>query len=287
MSQDAAGFSVRIFLPTGDPDGIRIVEKSNWTGQGLVFPRSLFQAARLRQEIRRAGVYVLWGPGDEGDLPGVYVGEGDDLLPRLASHVRTKDFWTHAAAFTSKDQSLNKAHAKYLEARLHERAGAAKRCALLNEQVPQPPALTEMDAADAESFLADMLLCLPVVGVTFFDQPRVKSTEHPAFILRAKGIEARGLDGPEGFVVLEGSGAVRDEVPSLQAFVSSQRRSLREIGVLVESGDTLRVSQDYSFNSPSTAASVLLGRNTNGRSEWKDATGRSLKEVQEAAADGE
>ena len=25
-------FSIRIFLPGGDPDGLRVVEKSNWTG---------------------------------------------------------------------------------------------------------------------------------------------------------------------------------------------------------------------------------------------------------------
>ncbi len=24
-------FSIRIFVPNGDPDGLRIVEKSNWT----------------------------------------------------------------------------------------------------------------------------------------------------------------------------------------------------------------------------------------------------------------
>ena len=42
-----------------------------------------------------------------------------------------------------------------------------------------------------------------------------------------------------------------------------------------------RLAQDYTFNSPSTAAGVLLGRSANGRIEWKDAKGRSLKESQE------
>ena len=39
-------FFVKIFLPGGDPDGLKIVEKSNWTGSGLVFPRPLFGEAR-------------------------------------------------------------------------------------------------------------------------------------------------------------------------------------------------------------------------------------------------
>lgn len=56
-----AAFSVRIFVPSGDPDGLRIVEKSNWTGRGFVFPRSEFAEVRQRSELRRTGVYLLWG----------------------------------------------------------------------------------------------------------------------------------------------------------------------------------------------------------------------------------
>lgn len=41
--------------------------------------------------------------------------------------------------------------------------------------------------------------------------------------------------------------------------------------------------QDYTFNFPSTAAGVFLGRSTSGRIEWKDEEGRSLREIQEAA----
>jgi Domain of unknown function (DUF4357) len=34
------------------------------------------------------------------------------------------------------------------------------------------------------------------------------------------------------------------------------------------------------FSSPSAAATVVLGRSANGRIEWKDAQGRTLKELQ-------
>lgn len=37
------------------------------------------------------------------------------------------------------------------------------------------------------------------------------------------------------------------------------------------------------FNAPSTAAGVLLGRSSNGRVEWKDANGQTLKQLQEGA----
>jgi hypothetical protein len=33
-------FSLRIFVADGDSDGLRIVDKSNWIGKTLVFPRA-------------------------------------------------------------------------------------------------------------------------------------------------------------------------------------------------------------------------------------------------------
>jgi len=281
MSLNATGFSVRIFLPTGEPEGLRFVEKSNWTGQGLVFPRSLFAQARLRPEMKRTGVYVLWGPGESGQLPRVYVGEGDGVLSRLDMHAKSKDFWTHGLVFTSKDQNLNKAHVQHLEARLVALAHDAKRCELDNGNDPQLPALSEADAADAEGFLANVLLCLPVVGVSMFEQAKASQQTGHTLLLKAKGVEAQGIDSPEGFVVRAGSQAVKAETASIHAYLSDLRRALIDKGVLVDGREFYRLTQDYTFNSPSTASGVLLGRTSNGRVEWKDALGRTLKEIQE------
>lgn len=280
----ATGFSVRIFIPSGEPEGLRIVEKSNWTGQGLVFPRALYPEARQRAELNRTGVYVLWGPGESGQLPRVYVGEGDAVLARLDQHLRTKDFWTHAAVFTSKDHNLNKAHGQYLEARLVAIANEAKRCELDNGNVPQRPTLSEADAADAEGFLGDLLLCLPVVGVSFFERPRADISRKRELWLKARGIEARGFDGPEGFVVRAGSQAAKDQTASIHGYLAELRATLVNNGVLVDEGTVYRVTQDYTFSAPSTASGVLLGRASNGRMDWKDAKGRSLKELQDEVA---
>ena len=69
MADAKRSFSVRIFLPGGEPEGLRVVEKSNWTGQGVVFPRALFGEARQRPELKRTGVYVLWGPSEKAIFP--------------------------------------------------------------------------------------------------------------------------------------------------------------------------------------------------------------------------
>lgn len=274
------GFSVRLFLP-GGPQGLKTVEKSNWTGAGLVIPRALVSEARSRPEWQRAGVYFLTGP-DETQLDRVYVGEGDPIGPRLEQHVRNKDFWTHAVAFTSKDQNLNKAHVQHLEARLISLARAARRCVLDNGNTPQTPSLSESDMADVEGFMADMQLCLPVLGYAYFEAapaPRPRTIE---LLLSAKGLTARGYETADGFVVRKGSEAASAEVASIHAYLSTTRRSLLEQGVLADRGTHWEVMQDYVFASPSTAAGVMLGRSANGRVEWKTQDGRVLKAIQEA-----
>ena len=54
-------FSLRIFVADGDPDGLRIVDKSNWIGKALVFPRALLPQVKARPELAQTGVYLLRG----------------------------------------------------------------------------------------------------------------------------------------------------------------------------------------------------------------------------------
>ncbi|CAN5374778.1 GIY-YIG nuclease family protein [soil metagenome] len=278
------GFSVRVFLPEGDPAGVKVIEKSNWTGAGLVIPRALFARAKARPELDRAGVYLLVGESERGPLPMVYLGEGDPVRPRLEQHGRAKDFWTHAVVFTSKDQGLNKAHVQRLEARLVELAHAAKRCVLDNGNVPQPPSLSEADTAEVEGFLDDVLLCLPTLGYFFFERAAAESVaESIGLLLRARGVEAHGAETPQGFVVRVGSQAAKSETESCHAYLRDIRAELVGQEVLRDAGDHYELTQDYTFSSPSTAAGVVLGRAANGRTEWATAEGRTLKSIQNAA----
>ena len=42
-------FSLRIFVADDDPDGLRIVDKSNWIGKALVFLRALLLCLACRE----------------------------------------------------------------------------------------------------------------------------------------------------------------------------------------------------------------------------------------------
>ncbi|MEJ1363746.1 MAG: GIY-YIG nuclease family protein [Candidatus Sedimenticola sp. (ex Thyasira tokunagai)] len=111
-------FSIRIFVANGDPDGLRIIERSNWSGRAVVFPRSLLPEVKKREEFERTGIYLLLGPSDDGEGETLYIGEGDPVRPRLESHYSQKDFWNRGIFFvTGQAAALNKAHVQYLEAR--------------------------------------------------------------------------------------------------------------------------------------------------------------------------
>ncbi|MBK9989639.1 MAG: GIY-YIG nuclease family protein [Verrucomicrobia bacterium] len=275
-------YSIKIFLPGGDPDGLRTIEKSNWSGAGIVIPRSLMAEAKSRRELTRTGVYVLVGPAEESGLPRIYIGEGDPIRPRLEQHASKKDFWTSCIAFTSKDENLNKAHVQYIESRLIALAAQAKRCVLDNGNAPALPSLSEADVADAEGFLSEMLLCFPVLGLGVFTAAAPVQKSAKLLFIVSKGVKAQGMETLEGFVVRVGSEAVKNEVSSCHAYLKELRSALIDNGVLKQASENYIFAQDYVFASPSTAAGVVQGRSANGRVDWKTKEGKTLKELQEA-----
>ena len=175
----SAPFTIRIFVPDGDPEGLRIIDRMNWTGLGIVFPREKWQTAKQRPEFGRAGVYILVGYKNESDeLPTIYIGEGEITRTRIESHIQTKDFWDRAIVFTATNYSLNKAHVKWLEYALVNRARLINRCVLENGNEPQELGLSEAERADTAGFLQEILQILPLVGLHAFEAPKTVSAPH-------------------------------------------------------------------------------------------------------------
>jgi hypothetical protein len=250
---------------------------------------------KSREEFNQTGIYLLLGPREDADGDILYIGEGDPIRPRLDSHYAKKDFWTRAVFFVAGPGQLNKAHVQFLEARLVKQALAAKRVPLENSNYPAEPSLSEADRADMEVFLGNMLSMLPVLGIHAFELPDSKSSgarKDPLQILlkcKGKGVTASGYDTTQGFVVHANSWVVplSEEPPSLAIHVPSVHKMRREFlarSILKEEQGHLVFTQDYTFSSPSLAAAFVLGRSANGRTEWHDATGKTLKELQESAA---
>ncbi|WP_240928041.1 GIY-YIG nuclease family protein [Thalassoroseus pseudoceratinae] len=272
-------------MPDGDPDGLRLVEKSNWTGVGVVFNRSIYKEVAHRPEFDRTGVYVLVGMSEDSALPTIYVGEGDSVKTRLDSHYSKKDFWDWVVFFVTKDSSLNKAHVKHLESRLLALAKEAKQCKLHSEQPSLPPTLSEAETADVESFLLDMLSIFPLLGLGVFEKTVTKKQPNDLLLIESKGIKASGYEDAKGFVVCSGSQLVKDEAATIHNYMSTMRKDLLEQGVTIAQEGCFVFAQDQVFSSPSTAAGVVLGRTANGRIEWKTKDGKTLKQLQGEATE--
>ncbi len=172
-------FTMRIFVPSGDPEGLRLIDRMNWTGLGLAFPRIEWPKIKQRDQFARTGIYILVGyegESQDDDLPTIYVGQAGSVHDRIDSHIQHKDFWDRGIVFVSTSGGLNSAHVSWLEYALIARATKAKRCHLDNNNEPNEPTLTEAEKADVQSFLEEILQIVPLVGLRVFDLPKPIAT---------------------------------------------------------------------------------------------------------------
>jgi hypothetical protein len=276
------GRGIRLFLVDGSPNGLLTAEIMNWTGHALTGPRTKLTELVQRPECGRTGVYFLVGPDPDNAMrPLVYIGESDDVAKRLKQHNRPenqggKDFWERVCLITSKDQNLTKSHVKYLESQLIAIAKQSGRCGLVNGTAHDYSVLPESDLADMAFFIEQVRIILPVLGFDFLresaathsastpDENTLFEMELPKYGVKA---QAREIDG--SFVVLNGSEARPKWTAKANGYGNLYDQLVKD-GVLGEETNGKRLfAQDYEFNSPSAAAAVVAGRNTNGRTKWQ------------------
>lgn len=280
MNTYAEGRSLELYFIEGRPDGMLTAEVFNWTGHVLMTPRTRIGAALARKEASYTGVYVLLGDND--GRPTAYIGEDEDISDRIRSHDIHKDWWTTAVLVTSAANNLNKAHVKYLEARLVEEARALKRVTLDNGNTPPRPGLSEAAQANMEAYLGYLFMVLPALGVYMFDKktrPVImqNATEPEASTLRftitnrKQSHSASAILQDGEFIVETGSQARlqwegRGSESSGYALLHAE---LSVSGVLEAEDARCVFTQNYAFRSPSAAAAVVNGRPANGTIEWR------------------
>lgn len=158
-------FSITLFSTTGDPQGIRHVEKSNWSGFGVVFSKGQFGQLKQERGYDQAGVYILVGNAAEETI---YIGEADPVGTRLKNHVANKEGWSWGVYFVDGNRKLGKTEVQFLESELYALARKHGRAIITNKNKPQPPSMSPPAKAGAQAFLDDMLLILPMLGINAF-----------------------------------------------------------------------------------------------------------------------
>ena len=278
--------TIKLFLPHGDAKSLRTAEISNWTGKAIAAPRTELEQLLKREELDKAGVYILSGTDPITGNQMAYIGQAEVIRERLKQH-KGKEFWISAIIFVSKDENLTKAHVRYLESRILAEASTIGRVFLEQNQATGSR-LPESDREDMEVFLSRIRQLLPVLGSDIsspISQPEAKPQPGGLPYCRLKGAEARGQRTPNGFVVYKGSTAVLDERPSAKKYPQAvaQRKQLIANGTLLENNGYWVFGRDSEFSSPSAAAVVIHGGSANGLEAWKSMDGKSLKQLDEQA----
>lgn len=134
-----------------------------------------------------------------------------------------------------------------------------------------------------EEFIEHVKLLVNTLGHKVFEEKREfkpKQIQQLFFIKAARGADAQGEQTSDGFVVFKGSKAAGSTVASMTSSFIALRQKLIEEAILDDKKLFLDFLEDYIFSSPSTAASIVLGRNANGLTEWKQKNNKTLKEFE-------
>lgn len=273
--------TIQIFLPSGDPQGIRIAEITTRIMQVIEVPRSLLGEFAQMPESGQVGLYFLIGES-EGTSASVYIGQTRNLQSRLVAHHREKEFWDKAMVVVSRTHSLLQTHVLFLEWYCIQKAREVERYSDLNGNAGSEPYTPAPLQADCLEMFDTASILLSTLGFPIFE-PIARSTnaeDNLLFYCERGGIRGIGQYTPEGMVVLTGStGRSALSSPLLGSATERRRVDLLRSGMYRVDGERIVVEKDHVFSSPSSAASFLTGNSSSGWEEWKDERGRTLDEV--------
>ena len=261
---------VDLLLFDGTMDGIVLATRKGFNAKALKIPRSKLSEAAEEIKKCNVGVYFLFSEETVIGVETLYIGESENLYKRLQQHGVNKLDWITAIAFCSPD--LNKTVIKYIEKKLFDAVKTNGHNATI-QKAAASIAISEADTLFADSFMDEIRLSLSVFGYVAL-QKTEKSSD--LYYCKSKDADAAGFRSTNGFTVQQGSVVSSTTTPT---FKKCNYRILRE--ALEQAGmiKDFVFQQDYRFNSPSAAASVIIGHNCNGLHEWRTAVGVTLGDV--------
>lgn len=293
------GKSIRIFLPEATVTGIRHAEIINRTGQAIACPRNRLDALKEWPETDKPGVYFLFEARLSDSKPMAYIGESESVAERLLSHDRKKEFWNEAVIFSNKDDNLSKSHIKYLESRLESLAKQADRYELENGNSPTQSSLSRSERDAMEELLEDIRLFLGTLGYPILEPliqsptsqsengpaPASESTANEELKFTVHKLVARGIQTDEGFVLKKDSTASKANTDSLSTKLVKLKEQLIADDRLITEEDHLRLTEDILMSSSSYAAALIAGTARSGPQSWYSDNGKTLKELEDQAAE--
>ena len=274
--------TIQMYIFDGNPNGRIMCELSNWNGRVYKISRSEISEFAKRTDSENTGVYFLFGKDDENNDT-IYIGEAEKMLTRLRQHLKDVNYWNDCITVISKDNLLNKAHVKYLENKFYLMAQESGRAIIVNSTIPTCSSISEYDEAMLEEFMSNTKLLVNTLGYKVFDnleETSVKQNQNELIfqIAAARGAQAKGMIVADGFVVLKDSIIASSTTQSMSVSLQNLRNKLINDKII---DNNFKFTKNYIFTSPSLAAAIVMGRNANGRTEWKTSDNKSIKDFEE------
>lgn len=128
-----------------------------------------------------------------------------------------------------------------------------------------------------EEFIDNIKVLTNAMGYRIFETVPMETDSTEYLFCKSGNANGKGFISAGGFTVVKGSKVSEHLVDSFESRVKSYfdlRKKLESDGVISD-GVFVR---NYEFSAPSAASSVILGRSSNGKTDWKTQSGKKLSE---------
>lgn len=268
--------AIQIILPKGDPNGLKIIELTGWSGKCLILPRTELRSLKDRPEVTNSGLYFLFGEDKETGDQLAYIGESSNPLSRLNSHDAQKDFWNEAVVF------VNPPNRNYLEAISIKKAKGSKRYIIKNGKEEGQENQNEFEEIKNRKYFEGVQKILSTFGYKIFEEISESYADDHFYYFKTEDTQAKARVLNDGsLLVYKGALARIRETESFGGWsFAARRRYIKEDKMILSSENpkSYVFSVDIIYKSPSAAASTLSGKSTNGWTAWKDEKGNTLDE---------
>jgi len=273
-----ASKSLTIFVPGDSPRSLKKITLFNWSGFAFLGTRTHKKQLEQRQELSGTGLYFLFSDPMDGIVK-MYIGETDNFLERIKSHISNKEWWNHFIVFQAND-SLNKAHVRYLEQYFWSIAKQSPQIELDNSTGPGGANLSEEDKADLEIFKENILYVLEALNLGYFQTGEAT----PRTAEEGQTYETNTLSGrdemaymdkiEDTYILKAGSHLCLKAKPSFENNHGSYYAKWKELTnsdqVTKVDEEICKLNVDLEFTSPSVCAALVKARATNGLTAWRN-----------------
>lgn len=264
--------TIQIYLPKGNPRGLRLAEMTTRTVRLIEIPRIHIDDFFAMPDANQVGLYFLIGDTDSIDKPLLYIGQTGDLKTRLNQHHK-KDFWTRAFVMLSTNNSMTQTHALYMEHKAIATALDVGRYELKNGNSGNKPHTPDPLKADCEELFHTLDVLLSTLGQPIFESLAIHDS------LYSNKTDAHKLTTTTD-VKVEKAAEISPTKPIPFLFYYKVKESLLSSGKLIAVNDTsYKLTENHLFKTPSGASALVSGRSTNGWIEWKNAAGQTLDSI--------